>query len=357
MKQILSNVKTGVLLPIALMMITACMDTKEEIAELTAQQISLDKSISRLKYMRDSTARAQINQDDIAYMGSSNRNTLDSLQRENFKLSNKAHADYVNRVYKNHKLKHYFKPNEIKQIRAWFADMGASAPVKNVTGDMPMFYLTYLYDLETDTTKTFSTPFLPDFSRGNVVYLDKRVAALLAGLERQVSNHDIYVAEANLEEETKKRYDTERKKFVDMRHSVEYGIDNGMYESSAKYTKACATIEQCERELQRIFNKYYFNDVTKGRFVAKSVMALRDQNKGEKIYCLEHLNFAIPEYAAVRKQLLKNDERIRKLANANERADAIERKVVAQYDARIKPLTQRRDSINRLIRTLNNKTY
>lgn len=356
MKCFLSNMKLDVLMPIALMLVTACVNRQDRIAELTAQKISLDKSIERLKYMRDSTTWAQINQDKIASFGASNRNALDSLQTENLKLVNNAHSKYVNRVYKNHRLKHYFKPDEIKQIRAWFADMGTCAPVKDVTGEMPMFYLTYLFDLDTDASANFSTPFRPDFMAGNVVYLDKNTATKLGKLEQQILNHDIYVAEANLSEETKKCYDAECKKIIAKRNALVQKINNKQFKNATGYKNARATIKQCEKDLWAVLNKYYVKDVVTGNFVARSVVAMREKNKGEKIYCFEYLNFAIPEYAAIKKQMLRNNERVIKLANANERADIIERKVVSHYNTKIRPLSEKRDSIKKLIKKLNAKT-
>lgn len=357
MKRILSNLKVGVLLPVAIVLATSCADNQEKITELTSEQISFDKSISRLKFMRDSTVQSELNKDDLARFGISKRQELDSLRHDNHKLFNSAYKNYVSRIYKNHKLKHYFKPDEIKQIITWFAEMGKDVPVKNITGDMPMFYLSYLNGLETDTTKTFSTPFVINSERGDIVFLDKKTVATLIELEQRVSDYDIHVAESNLRQETTKKYDAECKKIIDLKDALLWGLDNGQFESHREYTKANADIEKCEADLRKVFDKYYIKDAETSQYVLKSVAALSKKNKGASVYGFEYLNFTIPEFAAIRSQMTKNSVRIVKLMDANRRANSIKKGIVDHYDARIKYLTEKRDSVSELINKLNIKTY
>lgn len=353
MKKFLVNAKSSVLLPITMLLVASCSVDKERIAELTAEKISIEKSISRLKTKRDSVVFAEVRKDDEAYFGVANRQELDSLHKDNCRLYNETLKNYINRVYSNHKLKHYFKPSEIKQIIVWMADRGHD----NITGDTPMYYLNHLNYLLTDTTAKFTTPFIFEKEGGDIIYLNDVIGAKMEKLEARVSDCNMLWAEDNLEIATKQRYDAECQKIKDKKDKLEMDMDSGLIESDAEYEKAFNTLDQYERELQKLFNKYYVKDVKTGSVTARIVLSLREKNKGVEVYGFDPINFTIPEFAAIKNKMQYNGKRLEKLVNANKRANRIKNKVASSYDVRIANLAQRRDSVERLIINKNRKSY
>ncbi len=362
MNRILSNVKSKTLLPIAVAMaLTSCLSNQGKINKATEQLNSVNDKIENVTAIRDYKVRKAASKDTLSLF-----NDLENLKKSSNDLVFGAMTGYINRIYKNHKLKDYFTDEEIKQIASFdflqtkqyflsTAEFAQKLDLK-IDGNTPMYYLWRVENFDENKTKKFSTPFKKNaLEFGSIEFLDPKVKQKLSELMKLALELDVIEAHTNMYVDTERKFNAEYMPLKKKYDALRWGVDSGDIKGKQRY-KARVDMSDQKDKMQRIFDKYYIatdDDPEKPRIMVD----FDEQNRtstpeaellNQQLDMIGLLNFTLPEFIAIRPILVRNAKEAQRLKTIKDSIDA-------EYAPVLNPLVAKRDSLQNIITKLQSK--